>query len=51
MKIPTLGTGLLYRLHHHRQSFVVQSERRKAVAYAVAILLCAVLIALLWLKR
>ncbi len=40
MKIQMLGEGLLYQVERNRQRMIASMERRKAVAYTLAMLVC-----------
>lgn len=50
MIIPTLGNGMLYRVHHDKQEMLTQAEKRRALKLLCAIGICVVIAIRLWLR-
>ena len=47
--IPTLGNGLLYRVHRGKPQMLSDMERKKAAVYVVSIFVCIVVAAFIWI--
>jgi hypothetical protein len=51
MIIPTLGRGALYRVHRERYVMLTRMEKRKAFIQVCGIVLCAGIVALIWILK
>lgn len=51
MIIPTLGNGMLTRIHHERYRMILRMEQRRAYMMVCGIVAVAMINALIWILR